>query len=380
MSIINKMLQDLEQRHADNQESGTASSQLRAAPFRNTSYNAWILSALLAVALIGLLMWLWLRPAVIVRQQTQPQLALKATVGLSEASILSVPEVTELAASSVVPAASEPMAPVAAQVQNPERNSRMESNVPATLTEAIAPTANVPAMKIASPKKPANEIALADKAKTPQKTELAAVTEAPVTLNKQVRELTPQQHAENDYRRAVGLAQQGRSPEAIALLEQALQGDPQNASARQTLIALLLGGKRQDEAARRAQEGLALDARQSGFAMILARLQVEKGEQKTAIATLQRTLPYAADKPEYQAFLAALLQRENRHKDAIDQYLSALNKAPQNGVWWMGLGISLQAENRLPEAREAFTRARESATLSPDLQAFVEQKLKQLPH
>jgi MSHA biogenesis protein MshN len=337
---------------------------------------------LLAVTLIGLLMWLWLRPAVIVRQQTQPQLALKATVGLSEASILSVPEITELAASSVVPTAtvSEPMVPVAAQAQDPERNSRMESDVPVTRAEAAAPTVNVPAMKIASPKKPVSEIALADNAKTSQKTESASVAEAPVTLNKQVRELTPQQRAENDYRRAVGLAQQGRNPEAIALLEQALQGDPQNASARQTLIALLLGSKRQDEAARRAQEGLALDARQSGFAMILARLQVEKGEQKTAIATLQRTLPYAADKPEYQAFLAALLQRENRHKEAIDQYLSALDKAPQNGVWWMGLGISLQAENRLPEAREAFTRARESATLSPDLQAFVEQKLKQLPH
>jgi MSHA biogenesis protein MshN len=43
----------------------------------------------------------------------------------------------------------------------------------------------------------------------------------------------------------------------------------------------------------------------------------------------------------------------------------------------MGLGISLQAENRLAEAQEAFNRAKASHTLSPELQAFVDQQLKQ---
>jgi MSHA biogenesis protein MshN len=39
----------------------------------------------------------------------------------------------------------------------------------------------------------------------------------------------------------------------------------------------------------------------------------------------------------------------------------------------------MQADQRLSEAREAFSRARASGSLSPELQAFVEQKLKQLP-
>jgi MSHA biogenesis protein MshN len=46
----------------------------------------------------------------------------------------------------------------------------------------------------------------------------------------------------------------------------------------------------------------------------------------------------------------------------------------------MGLGISLQAENRLQEAKEAFSRAKMSNTLTPELQAFVDQKLAQLSH
>ena len=44
----------------------------------------------------------------------------------------------------------------------------------------------------------------------------------------------------------------------------------------------------------------------------------------------------------------------------------------------MGLGISLQAENRTADAHEAFARAKATNTLTPELQAFVEQKLQQL--
>ena len=44
----------------------------------------------------------------------------------------------------------------------------------------------------------------------------------------------------------------------------------------------------------------------------------------------------------------------------------------------MGLGISLQAVNRNSEAQDAFRRARASNTLNPELQAFVDQRLKQL--
>jgi MSHA biogenesis protein MshN len=44
----------------------------------------------------------------------------------------------------------------------------------------------------------------------------------------------------------------------------------------------------------------------------------------------------------------------------------------------MGLGISLQAENRIGEARDAYLRAKTTGALSPELTAFVEQKLTQM--
>jgi MSHA biogenesis protein MshN len=192
----------------------------------------------------------------------------------------------------------------------------------------------------------------------------------------QGREDAAPQRAEGEYRRALASLQDGRMSEAVAALEQALRIDPAHDAARQTLVGLLIEAKRSDEAIRHLQAGLALDARQPALAMLLARLQIERGG--SGIDTLMRTLPYAGSNADYHAFLAGALQREQRHREAAEQYQAALRAAPGNGVWWMGLGMSLQAEKRNSEALEAFQRARASASLSAELLAFVERRLQQL--
>ncbi|MTV53245.1 tetratricopeptide repeat protein, partial [Pseudoduganella buxea] len=185
-----------------------------------------------------------------------------------------------------------------------------------------------------------------------------------------------QGQAENGYRRALVLLQDGRLAEGIATLEQALFVYPRHEAARQTVAGLLLEQGRNDEASRHLQLGLGLNPNQPQMAMLLARLQLEH-HGAAAVETLRRTLPHASANADYLGFLAAALQRQRRHREAIEQYDAALRLLPQNGVWWMGLGISLQAEGRKTEARAAFTRAKQ-AGLSPELQGFVERSLGQL--
>jgi MSHA biogenesis protein MshN len=192
----------------------------------------------------------------------------------------------------------------------------------------------------------------------------------------QGRQESASQRAEGEYRRALASLPDGRMTETVAALEQALRLDPGHDAARQTLVGLLIEAKRPDEAMRHLQAGLALDARQPALAMLLARLQIERGG--SGIETLTRTLPYAGNHADYHAFLAGALEREQRHREAAEQYQVALRIAPANGVWWMGLGMALQADKRNAEALEAFQRARASGTLSGELQAFVERRLQQL--
>ena len=197
-------------------------------------------------------------------------------------------------------------------------------------------------------------------------------------IDKRMQTLTPAQMAENEYREAANFLGQGRLVEAQDSFRQALQNNPLHAGARQGLFGLLVDAKRTTEAEQLLKDGLKLNANQPGLAMALARLQLDRADANAAIETLQASAASAQNSPDYLAFFAGLLQRQSRHREAVEQYLAALRLAPNSGVWLMGLGISLQALGRNTDAQDAFRRARASNTLNPDLQAFVDQRLRQL--
>lgn len=197
-------------------------------------------------------------------------------------------------------------------------------------------------------------------------------------ISKQPTQISPQQQAENEFRRAYGLMQQGQTTAAMSAYEAVLQLDAGHLIARQTLFRLLIESKRNAEAERLLQEGIQHDSRQSSLALLLARIQVGRNELPQALETMQKSLPFAQQQADYQAFFAALLQRLNRHSEAIDYFQNAVKLNPQSGVWLMGLGISLREQMRKEEAREAFERALSTNTLSAELKSFVTQQLKEL--
>ena len=177
-------------------------------------------------------------------------------------------------------------------------------------------------------------------------------------IEKQIRQASARELADNEYRKAAGSLHQGRTHEALEGFRAALNLYPGHHGARQELVALLVEGKAGAEAERLLQEGIKLAPEQIGFAMTLARLQVDRGDEPGAITTLQGSLAHAQASPDYAAFLAALLQRQGLHDQAIEQFQAVLKARPTNGVWWLGLAISLQAVNRDPEAQEAYRRAK----------------------
>ena len=350
MSLINKMLQDLDARGTPDGRGDAAG--IRSVPERERGQGvsrALVFggAAGLTAAAIALGWVYWKRPPVLVSVASTPV-----------AAPLPIP----------APAAAAVAAPVA---------------VPAPV--ATAPVAPEPMLQAGETFAPAKVHAAEMRRITQQPARPAVApvvkTPAPAASERILdgKQVTPQQRVENDYRRALGQLQDGRVSEALAGLQQTLQLDPRHQGARETLVRLLLEAQRPDDAARQLQLSLALDPKQPAQAMMLARLQLDKANGgAAALDTLMRSLPHAADNGDYRAFLAAVLQREQRYREAAEQYQLALQTAPDNSVWWMGLGIALQADNHPAQARQAFERAKGLQTLSPQLQAFVERKLVQL--
>jgi MSHA biogenesis protein MshN len=198
------------------------------------------------------------------------------------------------------------------------------------------------------------------------------------SVDKQIKPLSVQQQADNEFRKANTLMQQGRIDGAIEGYATALQLDADHDAARQAMVGLLLESKRIADAEGVLQAGLTHNPKNSGFAMLLARLQVERSALPQALETLQKTLPYAEQQADYQAFIAAVQQRMGQHKEAVEHYQMALKSSPDSGVWLMGLGISLKALQQKDAAGVAFKHALDSHTLSAELQAFITQQLKEV--
>jgi MSHA biogenesis protein MshN len=195
--------------------------------------------------------------------------------------------------------------------------------------------------------------------------------EAPPPL----KQVSPMQRADADYRKGVQAQQQGKVPEAMAAYEAALKANEQHEAARLAMAALLQENGQQAAAERILQAGLRLKPVHLPYAMALARMQLGRDQLDLAVDTLQTHLIAADNNADYQSFYAALLQRQDRHKEAVNHYQIALQISPRNGVWRVGYAISLQAVGRLEDAKLAYKQALSTRTLSPELTAFVQQKL-----
>lgn len=334
MSVINQVLNQLEQRGVQGAPEQTL---IRAIPpvRRASRYRTWLLLA--TVVLLGgagLAQWL-------TRTGDSPTVDNDAPLGT--------------AASAVVADFDQPA-------------SRMSLELSALpLPDSLRA---MPAAKPPLPAAPLREAPALPAARS------ALAPEGAGGLGEPVKRVSAAQQADAEFRRAAGLMQQGRIADALAGYESALRIHAAHESARQALVALLLEQNRAPDAERVLQEGLSIKLEHGGFAMTLARLQVERGALDSAVQTLEAALPHHAERAEYQAFLAALLQRQGRHLETLEHYQIALRIVPGNGLWQMGYGISLEALRRNTEARAAFKLALGSGSLNPELQKFVQQKLK----
>jgi MSHA biogenesis protein MshN len=386
MSLINKMLQDLDARGSTGAEALQVDIKpvLREERRLSLPLALGLLGGAVAVAAVGAIGWRYLhkppagpafapRPAVVLMRPAPQLLPAAQPVVAPAAGVQAQKPAVPQPNTASAPAAG--WAPVPTPAAQADAAPTLHSAAP---KETRAAPVHVAATKKATPPKEARtepnartKLALAPAARVQGVAAVPAKLAAP-----EAPQGNSGRRGEDAYRRALASLQDGRVSEAIASLEQALQLEPRHDAARQTLIGLLVEAGRVDEAMRQLQQALAFDARQPALAMLLARLQIERGG--SGIETLMRSLPYAGGNGEYPAFLAGALQRQGRHAEAAEQYQAALRRAPGNGVWWMGLGISLQADKRDADAQAAFRRAQALGTLAPELQAFVERKLQQL--
>lgn len=382
MSVINQMLQDLEKRRGNSAEPELL-GHVRAVDKANRDL-LWKMIAVGSLVAVAVLTWLLLQ----IRQSPPVVAAPPVTAGIV------TPKTETLPPPTVVPAAIIPeKLPEPIQATSPQQVVAVVTPTPVVVEEKVEPQ-NKPAEKpldldvrtqLAQPK----SIRKADSSLKPiakQQSKVKESKSAPlVVANKEMiekrdRPITPQQRADEEFRKATLLLNQGRINESLQGFRNALNIDAQHEASRQALLGLLIESKQFNEAQKLLKDTLKNNPNQSSYAMVLARIQVDQSGLDTALETLKTYSSSAMNNADYHGFFAALYQRKGSHTQAIEHYQIALRLAPQTAVWMMGLGISLQSMQRYSEAQDTFRRAKASGNLTPDLMAFVDQRLSQLQH
>lgn len=366
MSVINQMLNGLEQRGVQ-----VATEELRPVREMRDTRNARIVLVMVLLVIFAVLVWREF-PMEIFTTPKKAEITKKAPLIIVAGAVAtdtdSVAASDDIAGSEMLSHAATELG-IAAEVKS--ATGAVAGKDLVMLPQLVA-ASSVPSSRTAPPVKPRPE-----KSTTPKSSGQMPVMAMQNTLPlvQPIKQISVAQQADAEFRTAVALMKQGRNSEAQSAFEAALRLDTGHDAARQSLVSLLLDGKKWLEAELVLQDGLKNKPTNGGFAMLLARLQVQRNDLDLAVVTLENSLPYALQQAEYQAFYAALLQRKSRHQDAVEHYQVALKSAPNMATWLMGYGISLQALSRATEAKEAYQRALDAKTLSPELQAFVQQKI-----
>jgi len=357
MSVINKMLQDLDRRQA---LGAAAEKTLVRAPSAKSGGHEWFWR-ILVVLLTAALAWVgWVAVQLLPRKPLVTELAFQA------------------AAEAQTRAAVKPAA-LAVQVEEPRPVPPMEvPAAPPPITDALRL-----ALQLETPVQP--RPAMPQRPEPPRPVSLkpqpkpAPPPAAAKGIDKRERTRSASDNADALFRRAALLLGSGRVSEAEDQLAAALRADPAHTAARQAYIALLLEQRRVHVAQRLLQEALALNPEQPPFALALARIHAGQREYRAALEVLERAGAAAADNADFQAMRGAVLQRVGRHGEAVDAYQGALRGGgEQPPTTWIGLAISLESLGRRSEAVLAYRRALATGPLAQEARDYAESRARAL--
>lgn len=369
MSVINQMLRDLDARAASEQERAGLPPRIRTLPpggqVRRQNLRMLVIGMGAGAILMALVLLLF-------RVSTTPNEIPVATP--APAAPVAIPP----APTSVAPVA--PAVPAVPADVAEMKLSLLVGQQAQPKPKPVTPPAPAPVLppqpKAAPAEKPVAAPPVAVPKSVPAHLPSPQVMAEEAQIDKRTKGGQGRELAEAEYRKAMQAVKRGDNEAALPLFKHALELDPELARARQGYLSVLVAAKRWDVARQVAEQGLALDPTQSGWANIVARLQFEQGDAAGAVQTLERFAIHAPHDADFQGLFAYLLQKQQRPAEAAERFRAALQVRPNEGRWWFGLGLSLEQAGNSAGAKEAYTKAKSVGNLPPDMAAAVEQKLR----
>lgn len=364
MSVINRMLKDLDQR----QQTSRTQTYTPAAVAPQPIHWLWILLTVLisaAVIIGGLNLW-WMYSDKSEPEQPPVQVAevIKAPVqeetpavskqpqnksivdvsSLPTESATEQPTGEEMVAISAVPTATETTQLAETQTSQPQ----------AEPTEKVENSTIVPA-------KPQPKVVK----KQPENSGTLEVTRV---------QLSPEQLAKNNLEKARAAFEKGNRTEGQALLEKALVVKPDHVEVRSELAAYWYGRGMTTRALTLLQQGLDMRPQQAEWQLLFARILERIGRVEQAYTALLNIRNDAPQAPELLQLRAAAATQLGYFNEAAADY-TVLASQFGDGRWWLAAAVAHEDGDHLEAAVRCYQQALQSRDLGSDAREYIEQRL-----
>ncbi len=186
---------------------------------------------------------------------------------------------------------------------------------------------------------------------------------------KQLSNLRSQAHIESGA---------GNDERVIQILKEILTLAPSDQKSRKQLAVLLFSNARVQEASTVLSEGLKIAPAESSLRMMLARALFKSGNIDSAFEVLSQHPYQQIASDELLSLRAALAEKLGLYAQAQTDYQILVNRDPNQAKWWLGLGVSQDKQKLITQALTSYQQAKALNQLPIQVDSFVTKRIQLL--
>ncbi|MBR9793317.1 MAG: tetratricopeptide repeat protein [Gammaproteobacteria bacterium] len=168
---------------------------------------------------------------------------------------------------------------------------------------------------------------------------------------------------------------QNDTPMAVQLLRTLIRQQPDNVAARKRLAALYFSAGRTTDAQQLLQQTVADMPADSSVRLMYARLLVQQNETRLAYYTLQDVNDYVQPSIELLGYRASLAQKLGLLDDALQDYAQLVVLDSQTAKWWLGQAVVADKQGYTALALSSYREALSLRQLEDSIEQFIRQRL-----
>jgi len=373
MSVINRMLKDLDQR----QQTARTQTYTPAAVAPQPIHWIWIIVTVLfsaAVIIGGLNLW-WIY-ADKEQHDQEPVQVTEVTHATTGGTAKDTAKVVQQE-----PTLEQPQIEVIEQpessVQSPVKNQAIVDV--SALQPVVEAKPNLPTEKSSNNADSASSADATDKPTTESKPTPSAkvVKKSPQntgTFEVTRVQLSPDELAANNLGKARAAFDKGNRTEGQTLLEKALVVKPDHVEVRSELAAYWYGRGMTTRALTLLQQGLDMRPQQAEWQLLFARILERIGRVEQAYTALLNIRDDVPEAPELMKLRAAAATQLGYFNEAAADYTMLASQFGE-GRWWLAAAVAHEDGNNLEAAVRCYQQALQSRDLGNDARQYVEQRL-----